>query len=80
MRSNGNTTTNYEHYLIEYQLRLDGKAVGDPMTFALRGDPKEWRKKQVGGAVLLSATPITPEEYLMKTMGAEHRMVSYYGE
>lgn len=68
------------YYLVEYQLRMDGKPVGTAMSLAIHGDPKEWRKKQCGGAVLLSSTPITEEEFLMKSMVAEHRLAGMYGE
>jgi hypothetical protein len=59
-----------QFFLVEYQLRIDGNAIGSPGTVAIHGDPQDWRRKQTGGAVLLSATPISKEEFLMKSVPA----------
>ncbi len=64
------TATLGEFHMVEFQLRMQGEAVGDPMTIAIMGSPKDWRKRQTGGAVLLSSTPISKEEYLMKIMAS----------
>ncbi len=57
-----------QYFLVTYQLRIDGNAVGSPGTVAIHGEPQDWRRKQTGGAVLLSSEPITKEEYLMKSL------------
>ena len=68
-----------EHFFeIEYQLRMQGKAIGSPVTMCISDSPKTWGRQQCGGAVLLSSKEITREEYLMRTVAAAHSMSMAY--
>ncbi len=66
------------YYLLEYQLRIDGNAIGSPATVAIKGDPQEWRRKQTGGAVLLSSTEIDKTTYMMRSMDEGNRLAGSY--
>ncbi len=64
-----------QYFEISYQRRSDGRPLGTPETIVIACAPQEWRNKaQCDGSSLLSATPITREQFMMRTLSAERSL------
>lgn len=66
-----------QYHEIEYRFRGRGVAQGEPETMVIAGNPKDWRHRHCGEAVLLSSKPITFEQYMMRTLTGEAILDGY---